>query len=249
MNFADTRRVIEWERELAAYVAKGDLPALTFVRLPHDHLGAFATAEDGLGTPDQQIADHDYALGRMVERLSTSQFWESTVVVVIEDDAQNGADHVDAHRSIALFAGGHVKRGAIVSTPYATPSILRTIELLLGIPPLGQNDAFAAPIADVFDVRPDPMPVRAIVPAVLRSTKLPLPPPGANERAALPRGDAASWDLATRGMDFRHEDSLPTEAWNRALACGLGVVAAGCASRAPPLASFEDGDLERSSRR
>src|SRR5262249_43379022 len=159
------------------FVAQGNLPALTFLRLPHDHFGAFATAEDGLGTPDQQMADHDYAIGRIVERLSTSPFWESTVIVVIEDDAQNGADHVDAHRSIALCAGGPAKRGgAIVSTPSAPPTILRTMELLLALPPLGQTDGFAPPIAEAFDVRANLAPLRAIVPAVLRSSKLPLPP-------------------------------------------------------------------------
>jgi hypothetical protein len=238
MAFADVRRVEEWEREFDGFVKKGALPALEFVRLPRDHLGNFATAEDGVTTPDQQIADHDYAVGRLVERISKSPFWESTVVVVVEDDAQNGADHVDAHRSFALFAGGHVRRGgAVVSTPFATPSVLRTIELLLGLPPLGQQDAYARPISEAFDRLADLSPVAAIVPSVLRSTRLPLPPPNPGEHATAPRGDSISWSLATSGMDFRHEDSLPTEAWNRALACGLGVANAGCASEKLPIAS------------
>jgi YVTN family beta-propeller protein len=240
MTFADFWREKEWEREFDEFVAKGELPSLELVRLPHDHLGTFDGAEDGLSTPDHQIADHDYALGRLVEKVSRSPFWESTVIVMVEDDAQNGADHVDAHRSFVLFAGGHVKRGgAVVSTPYATPSVLRTIGLLLGLPPLGQQDAFARPFEDAFAVTVDARPVPAIVPAVLRSSRLPLPPLAPGEtldpKAARARGDAASWALATRGMDFRHEDTLPTELWNRQLACGLGVLAAGCASEAPPL--------------
>jgi YVTN family beta-propeller protein len=241
MSFADVRRLAEWERELDEYVKKGELPALELVRLPHDHFGSFDTAQDGVETPDQQIADHDYAVGRLVERLSRTPFWESTVVVVLEDDAQNGADHVDAHRSFVLFAGGHVKRGgAVVSTTYATPSVLKTIELLLGMGPLGQQDAFARPIVEAFDVHADITPFMATVPAVLRSTRLPLPPPAAGERAQAPRGDASTWALLTRGMDFRHEDDLPTEAFNRALACGLGVAPAGCTSRAVDVQAEEE---------
>ncbi len=243
MTFADYWREVEWEREWDDLLAKNELPTLELVRLPHDHLGSFARAEDGLGTPDQQIADHDYALGRLVEKVSRSAAWESTVIVALEDDAQNGADHVDAHRSFVFFAGGHVKRGgAVVSTPYATPSVLRTIGLLLGLPPLGQQDAFARPIEEAFDVRSDTRPIPAIVPAVLRSARLPLPPPAPGEKTAQPRGDAASWALATRGMDFRHEDALPTSAFNRLLACGLGVSAAGCASAAPALVTRADAD-------
>ncbi len=245
MTFADYWREMAWERDFDELVAKGELPTLSLVRLPHDHLGHFDHAEDGLGTPDHQIADHDYALGRLVEKISRSPFWESTVIVKLEDDAQNGADHVDAHRSFVLFAGGHVKRGgAVVSTPYTTPSVLRTIGLLLGLPPLGQQDATARPIEEAFDVNANLAPIAAIVPAVLRTSRLPLPPPGPGEATARARGDAASWGLLTRGMDFRHEDTLPTELWNRQLACGLGVRAAGCVSETPPLLSrrSDDGD-------
>ncbi len=243
MTFADYWREAAWEREFDEFVAKGDLPTLELVRLPHDHLGLFDRAEDGLGTPDHQMADHDYAVGRLVEKVSKSPFWESTVVVILEDDAQNGADHVDAHRSFVLFAGGHVKRGgAVVSTPYATPSVLRTIGLLLGLPPLGQQDAFAPPIEEAFDLRADLTPFQAMIPPVLRTSRLPLPAAGPIEAVGRARGDAATWALATLGMDFRHEDTLPTALWNRQLACGLGVAAAGCTSETPPLVSQAKGD-------
>src|SRR5262249_21243043 len=119
MNVADFWRYKEWAREFAEHVAKGNLPALEIVRLPHDHLGAFETAGDGVSTPDTQVADHDYALGKIVETVSRSPYWSDTVIVALEDDAQNGSDHVDAHRSFVLLAGGHVRRGAVVSTPYA----------------------------------------------------------------------------------------------------------------------------------
>jgi YVTN family beta-propeller protein len=224
MRFADYWRVQEWARELDEYAAKGTLPALEIVRLPHDHLGSFDDALDGVDTPDTQMADHDYALGLLVEKVSRSPFWKDTVIVVLEDDAQNGSDHVDAHRSFALFAGGHVKRGgAVVSTPYATPSVLRTIELLLGLDPLGQADGFAPPMAEAFDAREDATPFVVQVPPVLRSTRLPLAAkPGA--QATKPRGDAATWARLMKGQDFSREDALDAERFNAALACGLGVV-------------------------
>jgi YVTN family beta-propeller protein len=232
MSFADYWRYEEWARELDEYAAKGALPSLQIVRMPHDHLGNFETALDGVNTPDTQMADGDYALGRMVERLARSPFWNDTVIIAVEDDAQNGSDHVDAHRSFALFAGGHVRRGAHVSTPYSTPSVLRTIELLLGLPPLGQPDAYAPPMADVLDARLDATPYVARVPDVLRSTTLPLPaaPPGMTH--ATPRGDAATWAMMMRGLDFSHADALDSARFNRALACGL-MGAAGCTSDAP----------------
>jgi hypothetical protein len=231
LNVADFWRVQEWEREFDDYEALGALPGLELVRLPHDHLGSFLTALDGVSTPDTQLADHDYALGRLVERLSRSPFWEETVVIALEDDAQNGSDHVDAHRSFLLVAGGHVRRRAKVSTVYTTPSVLRTIELLLGLSPLGQADAFAQPMTDVFSVEPDDAPFVARVPAVLRSTVLPLPAAKPGEVAALPRGTAASWALLTRGFDFSHADAAPAARMNRVLFCEL-VDSAGCASEA-----------------
>lgn len=216
MAFSDVWRVKEWLREFDGFVARGDLPSLELVRLPHDHLGAFGVTGDGSGvdTPDTQMADNDYAFGMLVEAVSRSRYWEDTIIVRLEDDAQNGSDHVDAHRSYVVFAGAHARRGGVVSVPYTTTSVLRTIELLLGIAPLGQYDAFAAPIAEAFDERSDPAPFRAIVPAVLRSTKLPLPPGPA---AVAPRGTAAFWAKATRGFDFSHEDEVPSAAFNRLL--------------------------------
>jgi YVTN family beta-propeller protein len=243
MNFSDFWRFKEWERELDESVAKGSLPSLEIVRMPHDHLGSFETAADGVNTPDTQIAGGDYALGLMVEKLSRTPFWKDTILVRIEDDAQNGSDHVDAHRSYAIFAGGHARRGAVVSTAYATPSVLRTIELLLGLPPLGQQDAFAPPMADVLDAHLDETPYTARVPDVLRSTTLPLPPPKPSDKSATPRGDAATWATMMRGQDFSRPDALDPARFNRALECGL-LNAPGCASEAPELASCatRDGD-------
>jgi hypothetical protein len=108
--------------------------------------------------------------------------------------------------------------------------VLRTIELLLGLPPLGQADAFATPMGDVFSPEVDDAPFAARVPAVLRSTRLPLPAPKWGEVAAAPRGDAALWGMLTDGLDFRHADAAPAERVNRILYCEL-VSAEGCTSQ------------------
>jgi YVTN family beta-propeller protein len=220
MRFPDAWRVDEWRREFDGYVAHGDLPALEIVRLPHDHFGAFAEAAARVDTPDTQMADHDWAVGRLVESVAHSHYWDDTVVIVVEDDAQNGSDHVDAHRTLALLAGAHVRRGAAVHTPYTTPSVLRTIELLLGLAPMGQHDAAAPPMDDVLDVQPHADGYEAIVPAVLRSTELALPAPKPGEHAALPRRDAAWWSAATAGFDFDDVDAAPAAALARVLWCG-----------------------------
>ena len=230
MRFPDYWRVHEYLREYDELEKKGALPALATVRLPHDHFGSFAKAEDGVDTPDTQMADHDYAVGLLVEHLSKSAAWEDTVIVIVEDDAQNGADHVDAHRSIVLLAGGHVARGVVTHARATTPSVLRSIELLLGVGALGRNDAVAPPFADAFTVEVDRTPFAATVPAVLRTTKLPLPPPLPGEPAAVPRGTAREWELRTAGMDFSTEDRLPVAAFNEALWCGIKADV-GCSSR------------------
>ncbi|HEY1958459.1 MAG TPA: hypothetical protein VGH28_22735 [Polyangiaceae bacterium] len=222
VTFSDFWRAREWKRELDAIAAsKEDLPALSFVRLPHDHLGGFGRALDGVDTPDTQMADHDYALGVIVEALSRSRFWDDTILIALEDDAQDGADHVDAHRSVLFFAGGHAAAGVVSHARYATPSVLRTIELLLGVPPLGRRDAVAPPIADALSESVDDSPFVAVVPDVLRATKLPLPAPKPGEHATTPRGTAGTWERATRGMRFDREDELPAAAFNAVLYCGL----------------------------
>ena len=231
MRFPDAWRVDEWRREFDGYVARGDLPALEIVRLPHDHFGSFDQAEAGVDTPDTQMADHDWSLGRLVESVARSRYWDDTVIVAVEDDAQNGADHVNAHRTLALLAGAHVRRGAVVHTAYTTPSVLRTIELLLGLAPLGLHDAAAPPMEDVLDLQAHADGFEATVPSVLRSTKLPLPPARAGEHATLPRHDAAWWSAATAGFDFDHVDAAPAEALSRVLWCGV-VDDAGCATYA-----------------
>ena len=223
--YADFWRIQEWKREFDQYQARGDLPALSLVRLAHDHFGDFADAANGLGTVDGQMADNDYALGVLVQSVAASRFKDDTLIFVIEDDAQNAADHVDAHRSIAFVAGPYVKQGAVVSDRFTTVSMLRTIEAVLKMPPLGLNDALAAPMASVFDLKQSAWTFTATIPAVLRSSTLPLPAEAVKHAAngcfETPRRDSAWWTRAMRGQNFSQEDRLDTARFNRALWRGL----------------------------
>jgi len=225
MNFPDFWRFKEWEREFDQYVKNHNLPSLELVRLPHDHFGSFTTAVDGVNTPTLQIADNDYAVGKLVEKISNSIYRDNTVIFVLEDDSQDGPDHVDAHRSNIYIAGAHVKQDAVISERYTTVNVLRTIEELLGIKPLGINDGLEEPINDAFQAHSEPWAFSAIVPDVLRSTALPLPPANASVKQAsllsFPMHDANYWEEKTRGMDFSVEDHLDTARFNRVLWQGL----------------------------
>ena len=223
-KLADLWREKEWEREFDAADAAGTVPQLTLMRLSHDHFGAFKDAVDGVNTVETEMADNDYSLGLVVERIARSRVAGSTLIFVIEDDAQNGADHVDARRSIALIVGPYVRKGALVSTRYTTINVVRTIEAVLGLRPLGLNDGMAAPMADLFDVGEANWTYRAQAADVLKSTQLPIPADRfvlASVAAACPGRDAAWWAEAMKGQDFSREDHLDTAAFNAALWRGL----------------------------
>jgi len=228
--FPDYWRYREWDREFQLFVKHHDLPALEMVWLPHDHLGSFDTAIDGVDTVETEIADNDYAAGLMVQQVAHSPYRDDTLIFIIEDDAQNGPDHVDAHRTTAYIIGPYVKQHAVVSTHYTTVNMLRTIEDVLGIGPMGINDDVLSPMAGVFTTTPKPWTYTAIVPAILRTTRLPLPPPRQARLAvpsensgafAHPLHSAAYWAAATRGFDFAVEDDLNTPLFNRILWKGL----------------------------
>jgi DNA-binding beta-propeller fold protein YncE len=218
--YPDFWRVQEWKREFAEFVRAGSLPNLSMMWLANDHTGATNTAIDGVNTPETQVADNDYALGTIVETVANSPFANDTLVVVIEDDAWTGADHVEAHRTVCLFVGPYVRQHAVVSTRYTTVSVVKTIEEILGMGPIGLNDALVEPMSDVFDSQPADWSYKAIVPNVLRSTQLPLPPA---ERATVehPKHSAAYWAHAMSGQDFSGPDRIDPVAFNRALWRGL----------------------------
>ncbi|VAX12046.1 hypothetical protein MNBD_GAMMA24-269 [hydrothermal vent metagenome] len=230
MKYADFWRLKEWQREFDQYVKEDRLPALELVRLPHDHFGDFSDAADGVNTVATQMADNDYALGMLVEKIARSPYRNNTLIVVVEDDAQDGADHVDAHRSLAYIIGPYVKRNAVISTRYTTVNLLRTIEDVLGISPMGLTDGNALPMVAVFTMQPQPLHYTAIVPNVLRTSQLPLPPRTAkNSLASTPetlrydksRRSAGYWSKVMAGQNFAEEDHLDTERFNQSLWQGL----------------------------
>lgn len=147
LGYLDVKREEVWEHDFDSLVAKKALPRLNTIRLGNDHTSG---ARIGLPTPDAAVADNDLAVGKLVEHLSKSPIWSESVVFILEDDAQNGPDHVDAHRSIAFVAGGLVKRSFVDHTPYSTSGMLRTIELILGLKPMSQYDAAATPMWRCF---------------------------------------------------------------------------------------------------
>jgi YVTN family beta-propeller protein len=218
----------EWARDIDTYLQKNELPNLTLVRLHHDHFGNFNNAVAGLNTAELQMADNDYAVGLLVEKISKSPLWKDTAIVVIEDDSQDGPDHVDGHRSVAYVISPYTKRKALVSTNYNTVSILRTMEDLLGIGYLGINDANATPMADAFTKQPDFTAYTAVVPGNL--CRAPVDPnlvpackdPNVVKTAAIPSlHNKPWWAQATKNFYFAVEDKLDPEKFNRVLWSGI----------------------------
>lgn len=159
----DTTRVSQWKRDFDSLVVAGALPGLSTLRLINDHTEGL---RKGKNTPYAMVADNDYALGLFIEYLSHSPVWAQSAVFVLEDDAQNGADHIDAHRSIAFVVSPYTRRHFVDHTMYSTNSMLRTMELILGMPPMSQHDAAATPMWRCFSAQPDLTPYRAIAPRI-----------------------------------------------------------------------------------
>ena len=199
MHIFDTLRVHQWEHDFDSLVAVDALPQLMTMRLSNDHTEGTA---GGRPTPFAHVADNDLAVGMLLDHLSRSPVWKETVVFILEDDAQNGPDHVDAHRSPAYIVGPMVKRHFVDHTMYSTSSVLRTIELILGMPPMTQYDAAATPMwrcftstpdATVFTVRPAQWDLSEVNPV---------------------KGRLASM---ARGLDFSKEDLVPDGLMNAML--------------------------------
>jgi hypothetical protein len=164
----DTLRFHQWRRDFDSLLAIQAVPQFNSVRLINDH-----TEGQRLGrpTPFAHVADNDLSVGMLVEYLAKSPIWNETVIFIVEDDAQNGPDHVDAHRTTAYVAGGYVKRNFVDHTMYSTSSMLRTIELILGLPPMSQYDAAASSMWRCFNKTVDPRGFSA-VPALVNLGEL-----------------------------------------------------------------------------
>ncbi len=187
----DNRRVDAWLEEFRGFEKTGKLPALSILRLGNDHTSG---TKAGFPTPRAMIAENDLALGRLVEAISKSRFWKESAIFILEDDAQNGPDHVDAHRSVALVASPYTRRGAVDSTLYTTCGILRTIELILGLSPMSQCDAAATPMTAAFTAKAD------LRPFAHRPAGVPL-----DEKNA-----PTAWGaLESARMDFTEADRAP----------------------------------------
>lgn len=194
-----TPRIAEWQREFAGYVAGGDLPTVEFVRLPNDHTSG---TRPGSPTPMAYVADNDWALGRLVDTVSHSPYWKSTAIFVTEDDAQNGPDHVDAHRTLAQVISPYTQAGRVDSTFYNTASMLHTIELLVGLTPMTQFDAYAPPMAGSFTFRPDFTPYTAVQPATSLTAV---------------NGPSAPMASVSAGQDLTREDQINEQEFNEAI--------------------------------
>jgi len=199
LKFHDRDRASEFISQLHQYEASGDMPRLQIVRLPQDHTSG---AKLGAWTPEAMVADNDLALGRVVEALSLSRFWPHTAVFVVEDDAQDGPDHVDAHRTEALVAGPFVRRGAVDSTPYTTCSMLRTMELILDLDPMSQFDAAASPMRASFQGQPDLSAFRAIAARIDIEER--------NQRKSPSAAVSSRFDLS-------REDAVDEQTFNRVI--------------------------------
>ncbi|HEX8160639.1 MAG TPA: bifunctional YncE family protein/alkaline phosphatase family protein [Pyrinomonadaceae bacterium] len=183
-RFRGTSRAGEWLAEFRGFVedlnaGRGDrMPRLSILRLPNDHTEALTV---GVPTPQFYVAENDYAVGLIAEAVSSSPYWRDTAIFVVEDDAQDGPDHVDAHRAPALVVSAYNRPGALVHAYHSTVSLIRTIELLLGLPPMNQLDAAASPL-DIFQSRADLRPFKAQLPSVAPHNLINAPPRDAAAR-------------------------------------------------------------------
>ena len=159
LRVRDTTRFSQWKNEFDSLLAKNAVAQFNTVRFGNDHTEGQRT---GRPTPFAHVADNDLAVGMFIEHLSKSSIWKNSVVLIVEDDAQNGSDHVDAHRTTAFLAGPFVKRGYVDHTMYSTSSMLRTIELILGLRPMSQYDAAATPMWRSFTANADARPFTAL---------------------------------------------------------------------------------------
>jgi YVTN family beta-propeller protein len=220
-TYPDFFRFTEWAREFNLYVKNNTLPNLEFVRLSHDHMGHFYNALYGVNTPETESADNDYSVALIVDLVNHSPYAGNTLIMAVEDDAQDGGDHVDAHRSTAYVVGPYVKQGAVVSTPYTTVNMVATIETILGIPHMHLQSAGVPPMTDVFDTAQAEWTFSAVPAAILYTTSLPILNKDKPRVLPHPAHDAAWWEQKTKGMNFDKPDAVDPVRFNRILWEGL----------------------------
>ncbi len=202
----DVYRAKMFIADLKEFEKKGEFPHLTYLYLPCNHTSG---TSPGLPTPKASVADNDLALGQVVEAVSKSKFWAETCIFVVEDDPQNGFDHVDGHRTVALVISPYTKRKYVDSTCYNQTGMVKTIELLLGLPPMNQLDLSATAMRDCFTDKPDLEPFRCL------PNKVPLDQ--LNPPAKELKGAALEWAKKSLAMDFSDADLCDEDTLNRIL--------------------------------
>jgi YVTN family beta-propeller protein len=224
----------EWLKEFEEFVAQREagkpdpVPALTVLRFPNDHTTGI---KKGFPTPQFMVADNDYAVGRLVEAVSSSVYWKDTAIFVVEDDAQAGPDHVDSHRSVGLVISAYNKPGALVHKFHSTVSMIRTIEMLLGIPAMNQLDASAIPM-DIFQDHPDLTPYKAVLPTIAADNFL----------TGKPKDKTtAEWMKKTMYQDLEHADMADPQTLNAI----IWFACRGNGANVPPSAALPAYDAMR----
>lgn len=205
LDIPDVFRATQFIKELKEFEENGNFPNLLIICLPNDHTSGTSA---GAPTPAAQVADNDLAFGQIVEAIGQSAFWRETCIFAIEDDPQAGWDHVSGYRTTAYVISPYTKRGVVVNTQYNQTSLLRTIELILGLPPMNQLDASATPMSDCFTDEPDFTPFVAVPNNVPLDAMNPDPKQiadplqrrfaNASARLPLDRVDACPEDLLNR---------------------------------------------------
>jgi hypothetical protein len=203
-SIPDVVRAQIFLKDLKQWETGGKMPHLVLLQLPSDH--TFGAAP-GASSPKAMVADNDLALGRIVEGLSRSKFWPKMAIFVVEDDAQNGVDHVDGHRTVALAISPYTKRGHVDSTFYSNQSMVKTIELILGLPTMSLFDLIAHDMRESFTDRPDVTPYVAVEPRQSLFER--------NPAVTALRGPARQAAVASAKMRWDVPDAVPTETLNR----------------------------------
>ena len=204
MNIPDQYRADLFQRDFAGYVKNGNLPSLNMMWLSSDHTAG--TTPGGI-TPSAYVADGDLALGRIVDTISHSPYWPNTAIFVIEDDSQNGVDHVDGHRNPAMVISPYAKRGAVVHDYYSQLNMMRTVEQILGMPPMNQQDMTAQPMFAAFTDKPNLTPYTSV------PNEVPLT--DTNPKPAVTNPMQAAWAEWAAQQDFSTEDMVNMAQSNR----------------------------------
>jgi hypothetical protein len=200
----DVYRAAEFIKELKDFEKSGEFPNFIIMLIPNDHTSG---TRPGMPTPRASVADNDLALGQIVEAISGSRFWKETCILVTEDDPQDGLDHVDGHRTVGLVIRAYTKRREVISTYYSQINMVRTIEDILGLPPMNQLDMAAEGMTDCFTEKPDFKPYKAV--------KNNIPLDEMNPPLATLAGDQLYWAMKSIEQNLDDVDRIDEDTFNR----------------------------------